>query len=432
MQIKYSIENVLTQAEREHVISEKVTHHNLDPAAKKFTDYNRVPGQENLYPIIEVPIELPIYRMTNGRTKAYQEEYIEKEKLAEDFFSKGGENEEAQNVQHQILVELANKDVEGSIANIVDVLRERGQTEPLLISPSGVVLNGNRRLAAMREIFAGDKSSFRNFESIKVAILPPMNEKEEIVYETRLQMQRETKLDYSWVNQSMVIETLQDRGLEDSEIAEFMNVKEAEVKIRLLALLEGRRYLREWLGKPSSYGLLQDKEQIFRDLPKKIAKKSDAYQEAARKVQWCLISGQSALNTRIYEVSNKVLTRIPEIVNRVNIEETNQTESSDDVFDFASQSDDRKLANFASTVNNMESGELLRDLIVEIAMDVYQEEEEDRTAKSPLLTITKANSLVGSVDLNVASKETFEQIEGQLKSLESNCKKLLKFLENRS
>jgi hypothetical protein len=259
-----------------------------------------------------------------------------------------------------------------------------------------------------------------------------MSEKEEIVFETRLQMQRATKLDYSWVAQSMVIETLQDRGLEDSDIAEFMNTKESDVKIRLQALLEGRRFLREWLGKPSSYGLLLDKEQIFRDLPKKIARKPDSYQEAARKIQWCLISGQSELDTRIYAVSNKVLTRIPEIVERVNVEETVEEPLEGDIFDFSAQSEDRKLAAFASAVNNLESGKTLRELVVETALDIYREDEDDRTAKSPLLTITKANSLLGSVDLNLASMETFEQLEGQLKSIESTCKKLLRFLKTKN
>jgi len=175
-----------------------------------------------------------------------------------------------------------------------------------------------------------------------------------------------------------------------------------------------------------------DKEQIFRDLPKKIARKPDSYQEAARKVQWCLISGQSELDTRIYAVSNKVLTRIPEIVERVNIEATLEEPLEGDIFDFTAQSEDRKLAAFASAVNNLESGKTLRELVVETALDIYREDEDDRTAKSPLLTITKANSLLGSVDLNLASMDTFEQLEGQLKSIESTCKKLLRFLETKN
>lgn len=431
MQIRYRVDSVKTQSKREHIIAEKISHLNLDPAAKKFTSYDRIPGQEDQFPIIDLPIDFPIYRMANGRTRASQEEHIEVEKLPSDFFSKGAENEEAQNVQHRLLAELANKEVDGSLANLVDVLREKGQTEPILISPSGVVLNGNRRLAAMREIFAEDRTTYRNFESVKVAVLPPMNEREEIVFETRLQMQREVKLDYSWIAQSMVIETLQDGGLEDSDIAEYMNTKESDVKIRLQALLEGRRYLREWLGKPSSYGLLLDKEQIFRDLPKKIAKKPDAYQEAARKVQWCLISGQDKLSTRIYAVSNKVLTRIPDIVERVNVELVLDDQSSGDIFDFSTQGEEQKLLAFASAINNLDSSQTLRELVVETALDIYREDEDDRSAKSPLLTITKANSLLGSVDLSLASADTLEQMKGQLKSIESTCKKLLRLLQQK-
>ena len=49
---------------------------------------------------------------------------------------------------------------------------ERKQTEPLLMTPDGIVINGNRRLAAMRELFQIDLSDYKSFQVVQVAILP--------------------------------------------------------------------------------------------------------------------------------------------------------------------------------------------------------------------------------------------------------------------
>lgn len=107
-------------------------------------------------PVIRVPIDLPIYRMANGRTRTAQLQYVRSHQLAADFFSAGQENQEAQQAQHDIL-ERFSKQGTASVTPIFTILGEGRQTKPILTTAAGIVVNGNRRLAAMRDITSPER-----------------------------------------------------------------------------------------------------------------------------------------------------------------------------------------------------------------------------------------------------------------------------------
>ncbi len=60
-------------------------------------------------PVLRVPINLPKYRMLNGRTASAQEEWLAKhpDKPA-DFFRQDPESDEVQRVQHELLAKLVS------------------------------------------------------------------------------------------------------------------------------------------------------------------------------------------------------------------------------------------------------------------------------------------------------------------------------------
>ncbi|NKC27770.1 hypothetical protein HED52_03500 [Ochrobactrum ciceri] len=101
--------------------------------------------------VISLPIAVPLYRMENCRTFSAQQTEIAREGLDKDYFAKGQELTTVQQSQHEILIKLA-KQGSGSVTPIINVLDQDGQREPILISSSGIVVNGNRRLSAMREL----------------------------------------------------------------------------------------------------------------------------------------------------------------------------------------------------------------------------------------------------------------------------------------
>lgn len=139
---------------------------------------------------ITVRIGVPVYRMQNGRTRTFQKEYLATHPdVAADLFTLDPESVAAQKAQHTILQKLAEDE---------DLYKEFSggtqQTEPIIVTSTGVVVNGNRRLCVWRTLFAKDPSEYKHFEYIEVAVLPEDCDEAEIrALEKRLQIQKNTQ-----------------------------------------------------------------------------------------------------------------------------------------------------------------------------------------------------------------------------------------------
>jgi hypothetical protein len=149
-------------------------------------------------PVFYVPIEMPLYRMQNARTRSWQKRYVRKNDLDDTFFKKGQEDVESQAAQHSWLFELSQKGNTQEQKSIYTALLEsQQQTVPLLISADGVIVNGNRRLAAMREL-VGDITAFRNvLVQLLPAYLGPRDLRE---IEGKLQTSVDFRLEYDWTD----------------------------------------------------------------------------------------------------------------------------------------------------------------------------------------------------------------------------------------
>lgn len=89
-----------------------------------------------------------------------------------------------------------------------------GQTQPALITNKGVLINGNSRAVAIRELTGSDK------RVIRVAVFEEdLDEKEIALIEGRLQIQKEFKEEYSLTNYLLFIQYLSDKGVDDLSIA---------------------------------------------------------------------------------------------------------------------------------------------------------------------------------------------------------------------
>ncbi len=187
---------------------------------------------------IKVPAEFPRYRLQSGRTHRKQAEHIENHDLPPDFFS-DPESEEAQLAQHQILLGLI--DEEGLRTD----LNEREQLFPLVLTKDGYIVDGNRRTAALRD---------KGEEQLDAVVLPDDAEASDL-YETELELQmaRETKADYSWIDEALHvrygIEAL-DESIE--KIAKRMRMSGDDVN-ELLGRLELVDLYLAWLGYPAGY-----------------------------------------------------------------------------------------------------------------------------------------------------------------------------------
>lgn len=189
-------------------------------------------------PRIKVPAEFPRYRLQSGRTHRKQAEYIENHDLPSDFFS-DPESEEAQLAQHQILLGLI--DEEGLRTDLL----EREQLFPLVLTKDGYIVDGNRRTAALRD---------KGEEQLEAVVLPDDAEASDL-YETELELQmaRETKADYSWIDEALHVR-YGIEALEESidKIAKRMRMSGDDVN-ELLGRLELVDLYLVWLGYPAAY-----------------------------------------------------------------------------------------------------------------------------------------------------------------------------------
>jgi hypothetical protein len=153
--------------------------------------------------LIELEATWVRFSVLNHRTKAEQLREIKNFGM-QDLFSSDPLGPAAQKAQYNILrSQLGFQDLKADI-------RERGQREPAIVTAEGVLINGNRRAAALRSLYLED--NFMGARYVNCLVLPEDATTEELVdLETELQIARDFKEDYSWVNEALLIEELYDR-----------------------------------------------------------------------------------------------------------------------------------------------------------------------------------------------------------------------------
>ena len=243
---------------------------------------NKVAVSQTLYPIelmgrlqslkqIRVRITLPVYRLENGRTRTFQKEYLATHPDApRDLFTLDPESIEAQKAQHEILLKLAADE---------DLLKEFSsgtmQTEPIIITCTGVVVNGNRRLCAWRSLYYGAPDTYRNFEYIEVAVLPEDCDETEIrALEKRLQIQKTHRAEYKWHTRAAMMKEERESGATLESIAKSYDISKKDVETIIGALDYAEIYLQK-IGKPDQWSLVDADEFAFKAMVEERKKISD-------------------------------------------------------------------------------------------------------------------------------------------------------------
>jgi len=192
--------------------------------------------------VIYVPISLPMYRLENGRTLSLQDEYLAiNPDLPDDFFMRDDNSPEAQCVQHDLLLKL------GEIKDILTTFRDTDnkQTEALIITNTGFVVNGNRRLSCWRQLYFDDKTAYKHFKYVRVAVLPEADENAIDRLEADLQIAPDIKADYSWHAEARMMEKrIVERGEDKDDVAALYRMKRKDVENRLDMLNYARQYLK--------------------------------------------------------------------------------------------------------------------------------------------------------------------------------------------
>lgn len=381
---------------------------------------------------IMLPIDVPIYRMENFRTFTDQRAYTLKEKLKPDYFTAGQEVESVQQVQHELLAALARRGVAGSVVPVIDVLKKEKQRDAILITSSGVVVNGNRRLAAMRELLP-DESSFSH---LRCAVLPPDATAEDILdIEAALQAKPETKLDYDWIGDAQLISRLVAQHKSTAEVARRLDRSEKEIKNAMLALAEADLYLKEWANAEGAYSMVrEDAEQLFKDIPKQLEGKDPALQRASRAIAYTLFDNKDKLPGRVYSFNPAFGKLAAEVLDTIADElglptEAQEAEGGDADFAVDVGGDDTPVS-YEAVVDALKTGEeSVVDALVEAAQNAVEISRGQKSEQAALKAVQQAHAKLMAVDIQKAAPETRNPMRKQLDAILQLADALIKKID---
>ena len=173
-------------------------------------------GQPKTIPVIAMPINLLVYNPGTHRIRAQRSLDDERDRQLEtDPFS-----DLAQTYVHELLMADPTdpRRVDADFEALKDDLRQHGQKEPGIVTRSGVLINGNTRRAALKELGRSD---------IRVGVVPPDAGLDDInSIELSLQLRREYKRDYSFMNFLLALEEQANAGRLPADICRDFRIKQ--------------------------------------------------------------------------------------------------------------------------------------------------------------------------------------------------------------
>ena len=383
--------------------------------------------------IVRVPIELPKYRMANGRTASLQAEHLAKNPGAQkDLFSGDAELWVAQEAQHVLLLQLARQ------ADLQKYFEDTSnkQIDPILLDENGFVINGNRRLATWREFLFKQPEKYGHFRHVDVAVLPHSDEREIDRLEASLQIEKDIKADYSWDAQANMMLAKQKRdGFSNKELAELYKMKEGDVQ----ELLDMRSYADEYLrsrNKANRWSQVSEHEVALRKIVTsrpEIA--GSGSQEVFKQAAYTLIEKPEDAGGRLYEAIPAIMESLDQV-----------REKLQDEFDVKPTATDTQLEGLfggskvaegesidmplAKEIQKPENAEKARKIIVEVIESQKQLKKDTKSASYLLDCCAKAQALLAAaVKDGLRPESKLAGVEKQLDQIKSQSDKIRKYLK---
>lgn len=391
--------------------------------------------------VVRLSLKTPVYNMRNYRTQTRQRAYIHRNNLPSAFFLSGQEDESAQGVQHAILWELAQRGVGDSIIPVATALAEDGrQTEPLLVTSDAVVVNGNRRLAAFRELYESDPGRYDRFTTIEALVLPSGVTLDDLKrIEFRLQMRPQTLLPYEWVDEALAVRDLRDSNFSDAEIAVLKRMSnQPEVQVIADRLSEAEIYLTDYLNQADDYERVYEHEQQFSDLQKALRqKRSVVEKECSRRICHVMTKHSREFGTRIYDYKGAFGAKASEVMERlalrrdIKLQDIVSQDDPDDLFGGAEPDPAQKFIPLQHLLLDSERSDSLARDIKEIFDEIREEEREQDINTKALKAAQRANTLVHEIHLGQADPSTYPAIEAQLSAVVGRASALIKDIQLR-
>lgn len=358
-------------------------------------------GKPEDIPIIRIPIDLPKYRLENGRTASLQVEYLAKNPdKRRDLFDGDPEMWDAQQAQHELLLELAK------LADLQKYFEKDGnrQVEPILLDENGFVVNGNRRLATWRSLLHKDNVKFGDFQHIDVAVLPHCEPKEIERIEAQLQIKKDIRADYSWDAQANMMLRIQKLyGFSNKEISDLYEMKESDVQ----ELFDMRSYGEQFLksrGMEDHWSRISRDELAFKKIVTSRPKISGlGRQEIFKEAAFILIDKPEEVGGRLYEAIPSVVEYLDDVKDRLleNFDVKAGGDAKDELSDLfgdvpSAGNNDGNDIPLAREIQKPENVDKARKIIIDVLETQRQIKKDEKSAGYLLDCCAKAHATLKS------------------------------------
>jgi len=174
-------------------------------------------GHQRAIPVISMPVDLMSYNPATHRVRAQRSLDPARDRdLDSDPFGAPGQAY----LHHLLMGDPADPSkTDPTFDALMEDLRQHGQSEPGIITRSGVLINGNTRRAALKVL---------GQEHIRVGVLPPDAGHEDLQsIELSLQLRKDHKRDYSFMNFLLALDERVAIGRPAVEIQSDFRIKAA-------------------------------------------------------------------------------------------------------------------------------------------------------------------------------------------------------------
>lgn len=194
------------------VISQRVKQTMTEDGAKVTVDWRGEP--RHLY-VISMPVDMLYFNPDTHRIRAQRTLDTKRNRaIEEDPWGQA-----AQDYLHDLLRQRpSNPDqTDPDYVALMDELDDVGQREPGIVSPHGILVDGNTRAAALIDL---------GVQNIRVGVLPDDTTRKDInSVELSLQLRKDRRRDYSYINRLIAIDEELGHGRSETDVAKDFNIK---------------------------------------------------------------------------------------------------------------------------------------------------------------------------------------------------------------
>lgn len=172
-------------------------------------------GAQLTIPVISMPVGLLSYNPTTHRVRAQRTLDADKELVLTDE----PYGTAAQAYLHQLLMgdPADPTKIDPSFEALKEDLAKHGQAEPGIVTREGVLINGNTRRAALKQL---------GQENIRVGVIPLDASRDDLdTIELSLQLRKEHKRDYSFMNFLLAVDERIDAGWQATKIQQEFRIR---------------------------------------------------------------------------------------------------------------------------------------------------------------------------------------------------------------